>query len=221
MLLALCASLVLLLTSAERLQCAYVIWEKSGLSQWDGLYLRIDASLFSRYTCISQSSVWPYRCVSEIRFFTFQQAFLIARRRDSQIWPITLSLSIAVWTPLMSQRTTSFVRVFFCRVCWISVSWVRFPLRFRMLEVTTFVCCVVLCCAGVIESVTACLCETTTLTTLWSTSNAFSLHSWFIWFAFETSFGSLCNRCSCGLARHDLSSATFTDKAKSLKIESV
>lgn len=41
----------------------------------------------------------------------------------------------------------------------------------------------------------------TIMTTLWSTSNALSLHSWFIWLAFETSFWSLWDHCGSGLAR--------------------
>lgn len=43
----------------------------------------------------------------------------------------------------------------------------------------------------------------TIMTTLWSTSNASSLHSWFIWLAFETSFWSFWDHCGSGLAHQE------------------
>lgn len=65
--------------------------------------------------------------------------------------------------------------------------------------------------AALIKLVTACLHKKgmsprfhfpeTMMTTLWSTSNALRLHSWFIWLAFETSFWSLWDHCGSGLAR--------------------
>ncbi len=114
--------------------------------------------------------------------------------------------------PSWLRENCVFVFLFFCAVfVRFLVSWVhylrphwgfgcsRWPHLSAMLFCGTRKCCT--------NQVTVCLHKKgmslwfyfpeTIMTTLWSTSNALSLHSWFIWFAFETSFWSL---CECGLA---------------------
>lgn len=139
--------ILLLRRRGQRLQCfgAYVIWEKSSLSLagWALSAQRCTAVLLLH--CISACSVWPCRCVPQILFFTSQQAFLIGRRRDCQIWPIALSLfCAAVWTPLMTGRESClcFSGGFFM-LCLFDFFSFTTPLRFWLRKVTTFVCDVI------------------------------------------------------------------------------
>lgn len=131
----------------------------------------------------------------------------------------------AVWTPLMTARESCLC--FFVFVLCLFDFWCLGCITYSPTEVLAAqgdrIC---LRCyfaeqesAALIKLVTVCLHKKgmslwfyfpeTIMTTLWSTSNALSLHSWFIWFAFETSFWSLCDsglaHCGAQLRRPECS----------------
>lgn len=139
----------------------------------------------------------PHRCIAVLPLHLYQSKFSVALQmcvRDSILY---LSTSLSYRTTERLANLAHHALPFHRRLNsphvsknHVFCSGVFLPRLLDLGDLGTFpaevsdargdhvclLCCFVFC-AGVIESVTACLRETTTLTTLWSTSNAFSLHS--------------------------------------------